>query len=276
MSTASTKAVKSKAARIVPPSTNNKTVKIQYVKGDASAPIVTTTTHSSAPNNNSKANIIIVHVCNDIGRWGKGFVMAVSRRWKAPEQAYREWYSQSQQVNSTTLRKNHPPTSSSVSTTKNNSKDNTSSITSGKFALGAVQHVQVEDNLWVANIIGQRGILSNNNHSNNNKKINKKIPPIRYDAIRRGLQNVAQRALALGATTTVHMPRIGCGLAGGTWDDIEPLIVEELSELGIAVWVYDYVDVREPPRSNANKDTALTVQSSNKRPRRPQNIFAPP
>ncbi|MEV6001124.1 Appr-1-p processing protein, partial [Streptomyces griseomycini] len=24
---------------------------------------------------------VIAHVCNDIGGWGKGFVLAVSRRW---------------------------------------------------------------------------------------------------------------------------------------------------------------------------------------------------
>jgi len=34
---------------------------------------------------------IIAHVCNDIGRWGKGFVLSVSRRWPEPEKAYRQW-----------------------------------------------------------------------------------------------------------------------------------------------------------------------------------------
>nr|WP_218025660.1 hypothetical protein [Capsulimonas corticalis] len=32
---------------------------------------------------------IIVHVCNDIGAWGKGFVMAISKRWKQPEKEAR-------------------------------------------------------------------------------------------------------------------------------------------------------------------------------------------
>ena len=34
---------------------------------------------------------IIAHVCNDLGRWGKGFVVALSRRWPKTEQAYRDW-----------------------------------------------------------------------------------------------------------------------------------------------------------------------------------------
>jgi hypothetical protein len=36
------------------------------------------------------------------------------------------------------------------------------------------------------------------------------------------------------------MPRIGCGLAGGTWSRIEPLITERLVKHGIAVTVYDH------------------------------------
>jgi hypothetical protein len=35
------------------------------------------------------------------------------------------------------------------------------------------------------------------------------------------------------------MPRIGCGLAGGTWDKIEPIIERTLLAKGIEVVVYD-------------------------------------
>ncbi|WP_285749234.1 hypothetical protein [Lentzea sp. NBRC 105346] len=35
------------------------------------------------------------------------------------------------------------------------------------------------------------------------------------------------------------MPRIGCGLAGGEWDRIEPLITSELVDHDIPVTVYD-------------------------------------
>jgi hypothetical protein len=36
------------------------------------------------------------------------------------------------------------------------------------------------------------------------------------------------------------MPRIGCGLAGGKWERIEPLILQELSQHDVAVYVYDF------------------------------------
>lgn len=52
---------------------------INYIKGDATNPV------GDEPK-------IIVHVCNDIGGWGKGFVMALSNKWKEPETQYRNWF----------------------------------------------------------------------------------------------------------------------------------------------------------------------------------------
>lgn len=97
-----------------------------------------------------------------------------------------------------------------------------------KFELGEVQFVRVEDDIWVGNMIGQRDI-----------KINSKgIPPIRYEAVKACLRKVG--AFAEKENVTVHMPRIGCGLAGGKWEEIEALIKEELSAIGIKVIVYDF------------------------------------
>lgn len=137
---------------------------------------------------------LIAHVCNDAGGWGRGFVRAVSHRWSEPEAAYRRWHRQR--------------------------ADN-------GFGLGAVQFVQVGPYLWVANMVGQRGI----------KPVGG-VVPVRYEAIDTALAAVAVRAAELGAS--VHMPRIGAGLAGGTWSRIEPLIAERLIARGSAVTVYDY------------------------------------
>ncbi|MBE9598414.1 macro domain-containing protein [Pedobacter sp. MC2016-24] len=153
---------------------------IDCKKGDATTP-------------ENKGNKIIVHVCNDIGAWGKGFVMAISKRWKEPERSYRHWFK---------------------------TKDN--------FVLGQVQFVQLEDELWVANLIGQHKIYKDEQGN----------APIRYEAILSGLDKVGQFALENNAT--VHMPRIGCGLEGGTWDKIEPLIQSTLIEKNILVTVYDF------------------------------------
>lgn len=133
---------------------------------------------------------IIAHVCNDVGAWGKGFVLALTKRWRAPEHRYRAWC-----------------------------YDN-------EFGLGQVQFVQVEPDIWVANMIGQHGISTKGG-----------TPPIRYEAVRRCLRDVALKANELNAS--VHMPRIGCGLAGGRWEIITQIIDEELVKPGIDVTVYD-------------------------------------
>ena len=49
---------------------------IQYRTGDATQP------ETDGP-------AIIVHCCNDNGGWGRGFVVAISKRWREPETAYR-------------------------------------------------------------------------------------------------------------------------------------------------------------------------------------------
>jgi O-acetyl-ADP-ribose deacetylase (regulator of RNase III) len=96
--------------------------------------------------------------------------------------------------------------------------------------------VPVDENVWVANMIGQHAIQRTGRQ-----------PPIRYEAIEEALGKVAGHALNLGAS--VHMPRIGTGLAGGDWALIEPLIEKKLCERGVDVTVYDL-----PGRDAASED----------------------
>lgn len=136
---------------------------------------------------------VIVHVCNDAGRWGRGFVVALSRRWPEAEARYRAWFRGDEAL---------------------------------PFELGQVQFVCVSDQLWIANLIGQHGLRRRGAPS-----------PIRYDALRTGLATLAQFALARGAS--VHMPRIGVGLAGGDWLDVSRIVLDELVARGLNVTVYD-------------------------------------
>lgn len=123
-----------------------------------------------------------------------GNVLAISRRWPEPEKSYRAWHRER---------------------------------ASNDFGLGAVRFVQVEPYVWVANMVGQRGIRTGS-----------KGVPVRYEAIDAALERLAEKAADLGAS--VHMPRIGCGLAGGKWSRVEPLVTDRLVRRGIAVTVYDH------------------------------------
>jgi O-acetyl-ADP-ribose deacetylase (regulator of RNase III) len=61
------------------------------------------------------------------------------------------------------------------------------------------------------------------------------VPPIRYAALKECLITLNHDAKELRAS--VHMPRIGCGLAGGRWEMVEPLVRKTLS--CAEVFVYD-------------------------------------
>lgn len=154
--------------------------KINYINGDATEPV-------------GEGNIIIAHICNDFGKWGRGFVMAISNKWSEPKGEYRKWFK-----------------------SKN------------EFKLGQVQFVQVEDNIWIANLIGQHKL----------KEDDFGKPPIRYEAIKEGLTKVALKAKELNAS--VHMPRIGCGLAGGKWSIVKTLIFKSLVNSDVSTTVYDF------------------------------------
>jgi len=83
-------------------------MKIKYVTGDATRPI-------------GDGKKIIAHCCNNENKWGSGFVLALSKRWDAPEECYR-------------------------------------ALTAENRKLGNVQLVQVTEDISVANMIGQEGI----------------------------------------------------------------------------------------------------------------------
>jgi O-acetyl-ADP-ribose deacetylase (regulator of RNase III) len=95
------------------------------------------------------------------------------------------------------------------------------------FELGKIQIVKVEENIYVANLIAQEGIYP---------KLG--VPPIRYEAFRSALKLLQREAIKLKAD--IHCPRLGAGLAGGSWDKIEQIIIEELINNNIKVYVYDY------------------------------------
>lgn len=135
---------------------------------------------------------IIAHVVNDRGGWGRGFVLALSRRYPDAEVAYRRWARQPAP--------DDPP-----------------------FSLGQVQFVAVAPDLWIANMLAQHGYQTPNNSV-----------PLDYAALERCLEKLADFTTTQGAT--VHMPRIGAGLAGGDWERVEALIARCLAKCDATVY----------------------------------------
>jgi O-acetyl-ADP-ribose deacetylase (regulator of RNase III) len=138
-------------------------------------------------------NKIIAHVCNNKGAWGAGFTRAINSRWKRPELDYRLW---------------HLGRYSSWPEMK----------------LGMIQIVNVEDDIWIANMIAQVFGYINGQ------------PPIRYYALEQCLTKLVSVATK-HHDASIHMPDlIGCGLAGGNRDKVLEIINNLLPNINIYIY----------------------------------------
>jgi hypothetical protein len=80
--------------------------------------------------------------------------------------------------------------------------------------MGRIQPIQVERDIWVVNIIGQRyfGRDGDNRYTS-------------YDALADGLTRVSDWMNNTTFTSAdVHHPAMGCGLGGGSWPVVEAMI----------------------------------------------------
>jgi hypothetical protein len=97
-----------------------------------------------------------------------------------------------------------------------------------QLPLGSTITGDLADNVFIANMIAQRGIGPSSS------------PRLRYAALASCLSQVRAKAVELGAS--VHMPRIGTGHGGAKWDLIKEIVSTELVEKGVPTTVYT------PPR----------------------------
>lgn len=189
---------------------------ITYLQGDATRPDATGGLR------------VLPHICNNIGGWGRGYVLALSAAWQGPESRYRQWADHCR----------------------------------GDLPLGAIQTVPVKADdggtMFVANMVAQRGVTGPDNPR-----------PVDYESLYCCLTNLAgwirsyedvQNSIHqpnVPVETTIHMPRIGCGLGGGNWEIVELLIQTCLSEWD--VYVYDLPD---PQKDQDIADLAQVIEEN--------------
>jgi hypothetical protein len=126
-----------------------------------------------------------MHCCNDIGGFGRGFVVSLSEKYPETKIAYKELFNKG-------------------------------------LVLGDTQFIQVASDICIGNMIAQHDI-----------KWQGKIPPIRYEALKKCLKTVYDKALS--DNFSVSSPRFGCVLAGGEWSIIEKIIKEAMT---VETYVY--------------------------------------
>lgn len=151
---------------------------ITYLTGDASDPI-------------GKRPCIITHVVNDIGAWGAGFVLAVSKRYPRDHIVYKDW-----------IRGESPYRE--------------------RAKFGTILPIQHEDGVTDVLLLAQNGVGGRPGGI-----------PLCYQALHDALTLLSWYE----PDQPIHMPRIGCGLAGGTWDKVGPMVESTLNRR--EVYVYD-------------------------------------
>jgi O-acetyl-ADP-ribose deacetylase (regulator of RNase III) len=146
---------------------------------------------------------IIIHVVNDVGVMGAGIARTIREKWPHVNAKYEELFQKPAKERAT--------------------------------AQGQIQIVPVGDRLFVCNLFGQSGIGDLYG-----------LPAVRYSAIAEGLLRLGSRLETYRRKTKdkslprLHMPRIGCGLAGGSWAKVEAEIYYALGTEQLEVYVYDF------------------------------------
>jgi len=147
--------------------------------------------HGDALQPRGEGKRLIVHLVNDATpNWGGAFAQALRKRWQIAQDDFRAWASDPKALK-----------------------------------LGNVRFVDVEENVTVATVVGQKGYGPSPR------------PRIRYQALSEALFAVGNYAAQ--RKCTVHMPRIGCGEAGGRWDVVQEIVSSRICRAGSEVTVYD-------------------------------------
>jgi len=190
---------------------NNMNAKYKIIVGDA-----------TEPQDNESDIVIIPHICNDIGKWSSGFVLAINNRF-----GYKTMATYKDMIERKGLYSSNEP-----------------------VKLGNFQFVYIgdEDNSYcnqktfVINMIAQEGTSCDENG----------YSPIRYDALTKAMQEIAEVILdkqedGSWGKVSIHCPKFGCGLAMGSWDVIEGLIKNIWVRRGLDVTVYQFMEKEDHP-----------------------------
>jgi O-acetyl-ADP-ribose deacetylase (regulator of RNase III) len=185
---------------------------IHYIKGDATSPTA---------NGDRDAVKIGCHICNNQGGWGSGFVVALTNKYGkkagSPEYEYRKWYKHEGY----------------------DYEDSAQGWITVPFQLGRIQLVEVGIEQYVCNMIAQNemgGLYEEGERLD--------CPNVNYSSLYECFLRLKARLNSpafKNKLVELHMPRIGCGLGGGTWDKIEAILNKAFAGTDIAVFVYDPV-----------------------------------
>jgi hypothetical protein len=160
----------------------------------------------------SNKGIIIPHISNDVGKWGKGFTAALDRCGPQPKRDYMKLWAEHRAAG-------RMPRGLSVLTKVETILDQRRPYGPGCF--------------YVFTMVVQAGC-------------GRGLDRVDYVELERCLRHLRGTLETAAASANrpltdyeVHMPRIGTGYAGGNWGVIEPIIRQTLVAGGFNVFVYE-------------------------------------
>lgn len=135
----------------------------------------------------AKDTVIIAHGCNADGKWGAGFSGALSRVYPEAEERYREWCA--------------------------GNIDGAPPVEPGRVQLVSAVSRSSAGNVRIANMITQARVRQAAGDRT-----------LVIDALRACIDRLSELATEVGATGII-MPPVGTGLAGATWEEVQPILM---------------------------------------------------
>lgn len=114
---------------------------------------------------------------------------------------------------------------------------------SGSLSLGSCHVCAAEPGVTLVSMVTQHGYGPS------------PTPRIRYHGLESCLEEA--RGEAIRRSASVHMPRIGCGEAGGNWAVVQDLVKRTLTDHGVHVTVYDLPKKNSKPKKNLSRQGLL-------------------
>ena len=96
----------------------------------------------------------------------------------------------------------------------------------GKRALGTYQLIEVDSNKYIANIFGQYALYGQREGGTN------------YEALKISLEELLKEAKDRKLSIAIPY-EIGCGLGGGDWKIVYPMIEEIFAEYGVTIYKFE-------------------------------------
>lgn len=149
--------------------------------------------------------VIIPHVCNNENKWGCGFVVPLTDNYLLARTAFDDWATKGYWVDI-----------------------GEHSYSLVPYKLGHTQLVNVDNGVWVANMIAQVFYVTDGSI--------RQTRPLYYNKLADCMEQTAQWARGLGCR--ILAPRFGSVLAGGNWEFVECLIQDIWGDLDVTIVEY--------------------------------------